>query len=143
MRTCHITARPPLPRDRLHGSRGVGAIVRLPAGVFPVGHRRAVAMRGCVAPYLQITRPVRHAVRLGYLRPGDRLPTAKEVVRRLAINPNTVLKAYHDLEHEGLVEARPGWGPSWSASCRALRCRSSQRSGDGSPSGWRARARPA
>jgi GntR family transcriptional regulator len=66
--------------------------------------------RSGVAPYLQIERQVRHAIRLGYLRPGDRLPTAKEVVRQLVINPNTVLKAYHDLEHEGLVQGRPGLG---------------------------------
>jgi len=63
-----------------------------------------------VPPYLQIERQVRHAIRLGYLRQGDRLPTAKEVVRQLVINPNTVLKAYHDLVHEGLVEGRPGLG---------------------------------
>src|SRR5215472_16991542 len=44
------------------------------------------------------------------LRPGDQLPTMKEVVAALAINPNTVLKAYRELEHEGLVEGRPGVG---------------------------------
>jgi GntR family transcriptional regulator len=66
--------------------------------------------RSGVAPYLQIVRQVRHAIRLGYLQPGDRLPTAKEAVRQLVINPNTVLKAYHDLEQEGLVQGRPGVG---------------------------------
>jgi GntR family transcriptional regulator len=63
-----------------------------------------------VATYLQLVHQVKHALRLGVLRPGDRLPTAKEVVDRLAINPNTVLKAYRELEREGLVTGRPGLG---------------------------------
>src|SRR5947207_6022769 len=63
-----------------------------------------------VPTYLQLTQQVRQAVRLGVLRPGDQLPTVKEVVGALAINPNTVLKAYRELEHEGLVEGRPGLG---------------------------------
>lgn len=63
-----------------------------------------------VSPYQQLVRQVRHALRLGLLREGDQLPTVKEVVARLAINPNTVLKAYRDLEREGLVRARPGMG---------------------------------
>jgi GntR family transcriptional regulator len=63
-----------------------------------------------VAPYLQIVQQVRQALRLGLLREGDRLPTIKAVVGQLAINPNTVLKAYRELEHEGLVTARPGAG---------------------------------
>src|SRR4029453_8069753 len=63
-----------------------------------------------VSPYLQLVRQVRHALRLGVLREGDQLPTVKEVVAQLAINPNTVLKAYRELEHEGLVAARPGVG---------------------------------
>src|SRR5438046_4782274 len=66
--------------------------------------------RSGVATYLQIVHQVRHAVRLGMLRTGDQLPTVKEVVGSLAINPNTVLKAYRELEHEGLVEGRPGLG---------------------------------
>jgi GntR family transcriptional regulator len=53
---------------------------------------------------------VRQAVRLGILRPGDQLPTVKEVVGSLAINANTVLKAYRELDHDGLVEARRGLG---------------------------------
>ena len=61
-------------------------------------------------PYQQIVRQVRQALRLGLLREGDRLPTVKDVVGRLAINPNTVLKAYRELEHVGLVAARPGIG---------------------------------
>ncbi|MCG5218170.1 GntR family transcriptional regulator [Streptosporangium soli] len=63
-----------------------------------------------VATYLQLVHQVKHALRLGLLRPGDRLPTAKDVVARLAINPNTVLKAYRELEREGLVVGRPGMG---------------------------------
>jgi GntR family transcriptional regulator len=63
-----------------------------------------------VSPYLQIVQQVRQALRLGLLREGDRLPTIKTVVAQLAINPNTVLKAYRELEHEGLVEPRPGAG---------------------------------
>jgi GntR family transcriptional regulator len=49
-------------------------------------------------------------MRLGLLEPGDQLPTAQQVVGQLAINPNTVLKAYRDLEREGLVRPRPGQG---------------------------------
>jgi GntR family transcriptional regulator len=49
-------------------------------------------------------------LRLGLLNPGDQLPTAKDVVEATAINPNTVLKAYRELEREGLVEARRGLG---------------------------------
>lgn len=63
-----------------------------------------------VAPYLQIVQQVRQALRLGMLKEGDQLPTLKEVVASLAINPNTVLKAYKELEHAGLAGARPGRG---------------------------------
>ena len=63
-----------------------------------------------VSPYMQIVQQVRHALRLGLLSEGDQLPTVKEVVGRLAINPNTVLKAYRELEHSGLVAARSGVG---------------------------------
>jgi GntR family transcriptional regulator len=66
--------------------------------------------RSGLSPYLQVVRQVRQALRLGLLREGDQLPTVKEVVAQLAINPNTVLKAYRELEHEGLVAARPGVG---------------------------------
>ena len=63
-----------------------------------------------VAPYLQIVHQVRRALKLGLLHEGDQLPTVKEVVARIAINPNTVLKAYRELEHDELVAARPGIG---------------------------------
>ena len=66
--------------------------------------------RSGVPTYLQLVQQVRQAVRLGVLQPGDQLPTVKEAVGALAINPNTVLKAYRELDHEGLVEARRGQG---------------------------------
>jgi GntR family transcriptional regulator len=67
-------------------------------------------VRSGVSPYLQLVQQVRQALRLGLLSVGDQLPTVKEVVAKLAINPNTVLKAYRELEHEGLVSPRPGLG---------------------------------
>ena len=63
-----------------------------------------------VAPYLQIVGQVRDALLLGLLAEGDKLPTVKEVVAKVAINPNTVSKAYRELEHLGLVSAKPGVG---------------------------------
>jgi GntR family transcriptional regulator len=66
--------------------------------------------RSGVPAYLQLVQQVRRAVRLGMLRPGDQLPTVKEVVTSLTINPNTVLHAYRQLDLEGLVEGRQGVG---------------------------------
>ncbi|WP_221760944.1 GntR family transcriptional regulator [Kibdelosporangium aridum] len=66
--------------------------------------------RSGLSPYQQLVQQVRHALRLGLLREGDQLPKVKDVVAQLAINPNTVLKAYRELEHDGLVAARPGVG---------------------------------
>ena len=66
--------------------------------------------RSGVPPYLQIVQQVRHALRVGLVGPGDQLPTLKEAVGSLAVNPNTVAKAYRELELEGLVEGRPGQG---------------------------------
>jgi len=63
-----------------------------------------------VPTYLQLVHQVQHALRLGYLKPGDQLPKVREVVAALAINPNTVLKAYKDLEAKGLAAGRPGQG---------------------------------
>ncbi len=63
-----------------------------------------------VPTYLQLVQQVEHALRLGYLRPGDQLPTVRAVVAELAINPNTVLKAYKEFEQKGLVGGRPGQG---------------------------------
>src|ERR1700733_11272189 len=66
--------------------------------------------RSAVPPYQQIVQLVRQALRMGGLAVGDQLPSVREVVVATAINPNTVLKAYRDLEREGLVEARTGHG---------------------------------
>jgi GntR family transcriptional regulator len=66
--------------------------------------------RSGVPAYLQLVHQVRRAIRLGMLRPGDQLPTVKEVVTRLTLNPNTVLHAYRQLDLEGLVEGRQGVG---------------------------------
>jgi len=66
--------------------------------------------RSGVPTYLQLVQQVRHAVQLGILRPGDQLPTVKEAVASLTINPNTVLKAYGALESEGIAEGRRGQG---------------------------------
>jgi DNA-binding transcriptional regulator YhcF (GntR family) len=66
--------------------------------------------RSGVAPYMQLIQQVRQAMRLGLLSAGDQLPTVKDVVAKVAINPNTVLKAYRELEYEGLVSPRPGVG---------------------------------
>lgn len=66
--------------------------------------------RSGVPTYLQLVQQVKQAVRLGILRPGDQLPTVKDVVGSLAINPNTVLKAYRELDYEGLVEGKRGQG---------------------------------
>jgi GntR family transcriptional regulator len=66
--------------------------------------------RSGVPAYLQLVQQVRQAIRLGMLGPGDQLPTVKEVVASLTINPNTVLHAYRQLDGEGLVEGRRGVG---------------------------------
>jgi GntR family transcriptional regulator len=63
-----------------------------------------------VPAYLQIVQQVERALRMGVLQPGDQLPTVKEVVAEVAINPNTVLKAYRELESRGLVQGRQGVG---------------------------------
>jgi GntR family transcriptional regulator len=69
-----------------------------------------IEARSGVAPYLQLVHQVRQALRLGLLREGDRLPKVKDVAAKVAINPNTVLKAYRQLENEGLVSPKPGVG---------------------------------
>ena len=72
--------------------------------------RFRVDTRSVVPPYLQIVQQVRQVLRMGLLDVGDQLPSVREVVAATAINPNTVLKAYRDLEREGLVAARAGHG---------------------------------
>jgi GntR family transcriptional regulator len=74
----------------------------------PIGFRLDTASG--IPTYLQLVQQVERALRLGYLQAGDRLPKVKDVVASLAINPNTVLKAYRDLEQKGLVAGRPGQG---------------------------------
>ncbi|MFJ7206182.1 GntR family transcriptional regulator [Streptomyces sp. NPDC098789] len=86
------------PVDRTEGAGASGAIE------FRIDRRSGVAT------YLQIVHQAKQALRLGLLAPGDKLPTAREVVEATAINPNTVLKAYRELEREGLVEGRRGLG---------------------------------
>jgi GntR family transcriptional regulator len=66
--------------------------------------------RSGVPPYLQIVQQVKQALQMGILREGDKLPTVKEVVGMIVINPNTVFKAYRELESEGLIEGRTGSG---------------------------------
>jgi GntR family transcriptional regulator len=63
-----------------------------------------------VPTYLQLVHQVEHALRLGYLKVGDQLPRVRDVVTALTIHPNTVLKAYKELEAKGLAAGRPGQG---------------------------------
>jgi GntR family transcriptional regulator len=97
--------------------------------------------RSGVATYVQIVQQVRQAMRLGLLNPGDRLPSAREVVEATAVNPNTVLKAYRELEREGLAEGRRGLGTFVTKSLS-----SAATTGDDAPlrqelTGWMGRAR--
>jgi GntR family transcriptional regulator len=78
------------------------------AGPSPIAFR--LEPGSGVPTYLQLVQQVEQALRLGYLEPGDQLPRVKDVVGSLAINPNTVLKAYRELEHRGLAWGRPGQG---------------------------------
>lgn len=66
--------------------------------------------RSKVSTYMQLVQQVKQALRVGLLAPGDQLPKMRDVAGSLAINPNTVLKAYRELEMEGLAEGRPGVG---------------------------------
>ena len=86
--------------------------------------------RSKVTTYMQLVQQVKQALRVGLLEPGDQLPKVREVAESLAINPNTVLKAYRELEIEGLAEGRPGVGtfvtrtlagPSLASQARAAR----------------------
>ena len=72
--------------------------------------------RSGVPTYLQLVQQVKQALRVGLLRPSDQLPKVKDVVAALVINPNTVLKAYRELEIEGIVEGRRGLGTFVSSS---------------------------
>ncbi len=70
----------------------------------------ALDARSSVPAYVQLQQQVKHAMRTGALRPGDQLPSAREVVEALGINPNTVLKAYREMERDELIEVRQGQG---------------------------------
>jgi len=98
--------------------------------------------RGGMAPYLQIVQQVKQALRLGWLEPGDKLPTVHEVATGAAVNPNTVLKAYRELEREGLAAGRPGQGTFIKKSLTQL-TRGSLSSLTGSLTQWVATARAA
>lgn len=69
-----------------------------------------ISSRSGVPPYLQIVRQVKQDIRLGLLKEGDKLPAVREVVTMIAINPNTVVKAYRELENQGFIEKRSGIG---------------------------------
>lgn len=86
-------------RGGLAGARGAGSAIEF----------RLDGASG-VPTYLQLVHQVEHALRLGYLKRGDQLPKVRDVVASLAINPNTVLKAYRELETKGLANGRPGQG---------------------------------
>jgi len=86
-----------------------GSTPRAPGGPASPIEFRLVPGSG-VPTYLQLVQQVEHALRLGYLKPGDQLPKVRDVVALLAINPNTVLKAYRELETKGLATGRPGQG---------------------------------
>jgi GntR family transcriptional regulator len=87
---------------------GTAAPGRAAAAASPIEFRLDPASG--VPTYLQLVHQVEHALRLGYLKPGDQLPKVRDVVAALAINPNTVLKAYKELEVKGLAAGRPGQG---------------------------------
>jgi GntR family transcriptional regulator len=88
------------------GGEGPAAATHIPAS--PIEFRLDPASG--VPTYLQLVQQVEHALRLGYLKLGDQLPKVRDVVASLAINPNTVLKAYRELETKGLAAGRPGQG---------------------------------
>ena len=69
--------------------------------------------------YLQLMERVKHAVETGALRPGEQLPGIRPLAEELVINPNTVAKAYRELEHEGVIELRHGAGAFVAANARA------------------------
>ena len=90
-----------------------------------------------VPPYLQLVQQVEHALRLGYLAPGDQLPKVRDVVAKLAINPNTVSKAYRELETKGLAVGRPGQGTFIEATLNQVPLPEQPSFGALSSPGWR------
>jgi len=79
--------------------------------------------------YLQLMEQVKHAVETGALRPGEQLPGIRPLAEELVINPNTVAKAYRELEHEGVIELRHGAGAFVSANAPAKKVTDSLRAG--------------
>src|SRR4026208_2478936 len=79
--------------------------------------------------YLHLMERVKHAVETGALRPGEQLPGIRPLAEELVINPNTVAKAYRELEHEGVIELRHGAGAFVSADARSRRMRENVRAG--------------
>ena len=90
------------------GGEGSGGRAGAGTGASPIVLRLDTGSG--VPPYLQIVQQVERALRLGYLHQGDQLPRVKDAVAALAVNPNTVLKAYRQLEQKGLIAGRPGQG---------------------------------
>ena len=79
--------------------------------------------------YLQLMEQVKHAIETGALRPGEQLPGIRPLAEELVINPNTVAKAYRELEHEGVIELRHGAGAFISANARPKRMTDNLRAG--------------
>ena len=98
------------------GGRERSAAARAPASIIEF---RLDPSAG-VPTYLQLVQQVEQALRLGLLKPGDQLPKVRDVVASLAINPNTVLKAYRELETKGLTAGRPGQGTFIQATLRQV-----------------------
>jgi len=79
--------------------------------------------------YLQVMEQIKHAIETGALRPGEQLPGIRPLAEELVINPNTVAKAYRELEHEGIIELRHGAGAFVSANSRAKKLTDKLRAG--------------
>jgi GntR family transcriptional regulator len=79
--------------------------------------------------YLQLMEQVKHAIETGALRPGEQLPGIRPLAEELVINPNTVAKAYRELEHEGIIELRQGAGAFISGNARAKKTTDKLRTG--------------
>jgi len=79
--------------------------------------------------YLQLMEQVKHAVETGALRPGEQLPAIRSLAEELVINPNTVAKAYRELEHDGVIELRQGAGAFVSTNARATKMTDTLRAG--------------
>src|SRR6201993_3830936 len=79
--------------------------------------------------YLQLMEQVKHAIETGALRPGEQPPGIRPLAEELVINPNTVAKAYRELEHEGVIELRQGTGAFISPNVRAKRATDKTRAG--------------